>query len=215
MYFVFTEGFGIVSSHHFVKEQQEPAVLILEAEDISFDTVAPLLEWSPTLLVAQEAVEIVLSWGIKIDVILASQAFQNENEHLLEEQYPLRFLTVSSSSVLDEGVQHLLASQHKGVHLVGFDHQKHQQLEEKIFQLDLTLIDEDWKYYPVKGGKFSKWFVPAEIRLLASENQLVEVINANGSLLFPVCYLTQLEVPEGISTCSSTGIFWIGERVIG
>lgn len=202
-----------MSSHHFVKEQQEPAVFILNTEDVSFETVAPLLEWSPTLLVAQEAVEVVLSWGIKIDVILASQAFQNENGYLLEEQYPLRFLTVSTLSALDEGVQYLLASQHKGVHLVGFDHQKHRQLEEKIFDLDLTLLDGDWKYYPIKSGKFSKWFVAAEIRLLASENQPVEVSNADGSLLFPVCYLTQLEVPEGISTCSSTGIFWIGERV--
>jgi hypothetical protein len=204
-----------MSSHHFVKEQQEPAVFILDVEGVSFDTVAPLLEWSPTLLVAQEAVEVVLGWGIKIDIILASQAFQNENEHLLEIQYPLRFLTISSLSALDEGVYYLLASQHKGVHLVGFDHQNHQQLDEKIFDLDLTLLEGDWKYYPIKGGKFSKWFVAAEIRLLASEDQLVEVSNADGTLLFPVCYLTQLEVPEGISTCSSTGIFWIGERVRG
>ena len=202
-----------MSSHHFVKEQQEPAVFILEVEGISFETVAPLLEWSPTLLVAQEAVEVVLSWGIKIDVVLGTLEFQKENRHLLEEQYPLRFLTVSTGSTLEEGIHYLLASQHKGVHLVGFDHQKHQELEENIFHLDLTLVDGDWKYYPVKGGKFSKWFVPAEIRLLASENQPVEVSNAEGSLLFPVCYLTQLEVPEGISTFSSTGIFWIGERI--
>ena len=202
-----------MSSHHFVKEQQEPAVFILEVEGISFETVAPLLEWSPTLLVAQEAVEVVLSWGIKIDVVLGTLEFQKENRHLLEEQYPLRFLTVSTVSGLEEGIHYLLASQHKGVHLVGFDHQKHQELEEKIHHLDLTLLDGDWKYYPVKGGKFSKWFVPAEIRLLASENQPVEVSNAEGSLLFPICYLTQLEVPEGISAFSSTGIFWIGERV--
>jgi len=202
-----------MSSHHFVKEQQEPAVFILEAVGISFETVAPLLEWSPTLLVAQEAVEVVLSWGIKIDVVLGTLEFQRDQLHLLEEQYPLRFLTVSTGSALEEGIHYLLASQHKGVHLVGFDHQKHQELEEKILHLDLTLVDEDWKYYPVKGGKFSKWFAPSEIRLLASENQPVEVSNANGSLLFPVCCLTQLEVPEGISTFSSSGIFWIGERV--
>jgi hypothetical protein len=202
-----------MSSHHFVKEQQEPAVFILGVENISFETVAPLLEWSPTLLVAQEAVEVVLSWGIKIDVVLGTSAFQSEHRHVLEEQYPLRFLTVSSLTALEEGIHYLLASQHKGVHLVGFDHQNHQQLEEKIQHLDLTLLDGNWKYYPVKGGKFSKWFAPAEIRLLATENQPVEVSNAEGSLLFPVCYLTQLEVPEGISTFSSSGIFWIGERV--
>ena len=202
-----------MSSHHFVKEQQEPAVFILEVEGISFETVAPLLEWSPTLLVAQEAVEVVLSWGIKIDVVLGTLEFQKENRHLLEEQYPLRFLTVLTRTILEEGIHYLLASQHKGVHLVGFDHQKHQELEAFTQKLDLTVVDGDWKYYPVKGRKFTKWFAPTEIRLLAIENQPVEVSNSEGSLLFPVCYLTQLEVPEGISNFSSTGIFWIGEQV--
>lgn len=202
-----------MSSHHFVKEQQEPAVFILEVEGISFETVAPLLEWSPTLLVAQEAVEVVLSWGIKIDVVLGTLDFQSENRHLLEEQYPLRFLTLLTGTILEEGIHYLLASQHKGVHLVGFGHQKHRELEEFTQKLDVTVVDGGWKYYPAKGGKFSKWFVSSEIRLLAIENQPVEVSNAEGSLLFPVCYLTQLEVPEGISTFSSTGIFWIGERV--
>jgi hypothetical protein len=194
-----------MSSHHFVKEQQEPAVFILNPSGINFESVAPLLEWSPTVL--------VLSWGIKIDVVLATSSFQEENMQLLEEQYPLRFLTVSALGVLEEGLHFLLASQHKGVHLVGFNHQNHQELEEKTSQLDLTLVDGDWKYYPVKGGKFSKWFAASEIRILARENQPLEISNANGQLLFPVQYLTQIEVPEGTSTFSSTGIFWIGERV--
>ena len=202
-----------MSSHHFVKEQQEPAVFILDVEGISFETVAPLLEWSPTLLVAQEAVEVVLSWGIKIDLILATSSFQEDNRHLLEEQYPLRFLTVSALSGLDEGLHYLLASQHKAVHLVGVHHQNHQELEEKTSHLDLTLVDGDWKYYPVKGGKFSKWFAASEIQILAAENQPLEISNANGQLLFPIQYLTQIDVPEGTSTFSSTGIFWIGERV--
>ena len=202
-----------MSSHHFVKEQQEPAVYILNPSGINFESVAPLLEWSPTVLVDQESVDLVLSWGIKIDVVLATSSFQKGNSHLLEEQYPLRFLTVSALSGLEEGLHYLLASQHKGVHLVGFNHQNHQELEEKTRHLDLTLVDGDWKYYPVKGGKFSKWFAPSEIRLLATENQPLEISNSNGQLLFPVQYLTQIEVPEGTSTFSSTGIFWIGERV--
>ena len=202
-----------MSSHHFVKEQQEPAVYILDVVGISFETIAPLLEWSPTILVDQESVDVVLSWGIKIDVILATSSFQEENRHLLEEQYPLRFLTVSALSGLDEGLHYLLASQHKGVHLVGLHHQNHQKLEEKTSRLDLTLVDGDWKYYPVKGGQFSKWFAASEIQILAAENQPLEISNANGQFLFPVQYLTQIEVPEGTSTFSSTGIFWIGERV--
>lgn len=203
-----------MSSHHFVKEQQEPAVLILDTNGISFDAVSPLLEWVPTVLVWQDCVEVVLSWGIKVDVILAAQEFQQANLYLLEEQYPVRFLTVSGTEPLEEGLHYLLASQHKGVHLVGFDHAKLEDLASKIDLLDLTVLDEDWKYYPVKVGKFKKWFAASEIRILAKENQPLELLNSNGQLLFPIQYLTQIEVPEGISEFSGTGIFWIGEKVI-
>ena len=203
-----------MSSHHFVKEQQEPSVFILNTEDISFDTVSPLLEWVPTVLVWQDCVETVLSWGIKVDVILATTAFQKANLHLLEEQYPVRFLTVSDGGFLEEGLQYLLASQHKGVHLVGFDHAELTDLTEKTNLLDLTVLDGEWKYYPVKQGKFKKWFATSEIRILGKENQPLELFNSNGQLLFPIQYLTQIELPEGISEFSSSGIFWIGEKVI-
>ena len=203
-----------MSSHHFVKEQQEPSVFILNTEDISFDTVSPLLEWVPTVLVWQDCVETVLSWGIKVDVILATTAFQKANLHLLEEQYPVRFLTVSDGGFLEEGLQYLLASQHKGVHLVGFDHAELTGLTEKANLLDLTVLDGEWKYYPVKVGKFKKWFATSEIRILGKENQPLELFNSNGQLLFPIQYLTQIELPEGISEFSSSGIFWSGEKVI-
>lgn len=203
-----------MSSHHFVKEQQEPAVFILNTAGISFDAVSPLLEWVPTVLVAQECVDVVLSWGIKIDVILATTEFQRTNFHLLEEQYPVRFLTVSQSDPLEEGIHFLLASQHKGVHLVGFDPINLESLHSKIALLDLTILDEEWKYYPVKEGKFKKWFATSEIRILAKENQPLELSNSNGQFLFPIQYLTQIDLPEGISEFSSPDIFWIGERVM-
>lgn len=203
-----------MSSHHFVKEQQEPAVFVLNTEEISFEIVSPLLEWVPTVLIWQDCVETVLSWGIKVDVILATTTFQKANLHLLEEQYPVRFLIVTDEGFLEEGLQYLLASQHKGVHLVGFDYAQITALTEKANLLDLTVVDGEWKYYPVKEGKFKKWFASSEIRILAKENQPLELSNSNGQLLFPIQYLTQIELPEGISEFSSSGIFWIGEKVI-
>jgi hypothetical protein len=203
-----------MSSHHFVKEQQEPAVFILGVAGVSFEAVSPLLEWVPTVLVWQECVDLVLSWGIKIDVILATDEFQQTNFQVLEEQYPVRFLTLSADNPLEEGIHYLLASQHKGVHLVGFDHTKVEVLSSKTELLDLTVLDDGWKYYPVKEGKFKKWFAESEIRILAKENQPLELTSSNGQLLFPIQYLTQIELPGGISEFSSPGIFWIGEKVI-
>lgn len=202
-----------MSSHHFVKEQQEPAVFILDTEDLSFDTISPLLEWVPTVLVWQECLETVLSWGIKIDVILATEPFQQANLQLLEEQYPVKFLTASAEKTLDEGLHYLLASSHRAVHLVGVSHLTCLDLEEKLEQMDLTILDSGWKYYPVKGGKFKKWFAESTIQILGREGMPVEISNENGKLMLPLMYLTQLEVPEGITEIVGKGIFWVGEEV--
>lgn len=202
-----------MSSHHFVKEQQEPAVFILGTEGLTFDSVSPLLEWVPTVLVWQDSLETVLSWGIKVDVILATEEFQRGNLQLLESQYPVKFLTVINEKPLEEGLQYLLATKHPAAHLVGVSHLTFLDLEEKLNQFDLTVMDAGWKYFPVKSGKFKKWFAESSIRLLGKEGLPVEISNENGKLMLPLVYPIQLEVPEGITEIVGKGIFWVGEEV--
>lgn len=202
-----------MSSHHFVKEQQEPAVFILNTGGLAFDTISPLLEWVPTVLVWQECLDTVRSWGIKIDVILATAKFQQANFQLLEEQYPVKFLTASPENTLDEGLQYLMATKHPAAHLVGISHLNCMDLEGKLDLFDLTIMDGDWKYYPVKSGKFKKWYPESTIRLLGTEGMPVEISNENGKLVLPLMYLTQLEVPEGITEIVGKGVFWVGEEV--
>jgi hypothetical protein len=202
-----------MSSHHFVKEQQEPAVFILDAENIHFDRISGLLEWVPTILVSEKALDQVLSWGIKIDVILASAAFQKENLQLLEEQYPVKFLTVENEDFLNEGLQYLLASKHKAVHLVGISHQSAVDLQGKLDLMNLTLVDGNWKYYPVKSGKFKKWFAESSIHIHGKEGMPIEIKNSEGEILLPITYATMIEIPEGITEINAPGIFWIGEEI--
>lgn len=202
-----------MSSHHFVKEQQEPAVFILDTELIQFDQISGLLEWVPTILVAEKALEQVLSWGIKIDVILASTAFQNGNPDLLESQYPVRFLTVENENFLDAGIQYLLASKHEAAHLVGLSHQSAFDLEGKLEEMNLTLVDGNWKYYPVKSGKFKKWFAATSIHIHGKEGMPLEIKNDDGELILPINYATMIEVPEGITEIKAPGIFWVGEEI--
>lgn len=200
-----------MSSHHFVKEQQEPALIILNTEGISFEVVAPLLEWVPTVLVAQEEVFTVISWGIKIDLILAEMDFQKLHYHLLEEQYPVKFLGVQNGEFLNEGLQFLIASKHSAVNIIGFDHQKATELEAKLEYLDIVIWDGPTRYFPVKKGEFRKWFPACAIQLHAPEGTLIEVKTPESSSIVEIKYATVLEIPEGTSTFSSKEIFWVGE----
>lgn len=200
-----------MSSHHFVKEQQEPALLILNTSGISFEQVAPLLEWVPTLLVAQEAVPFVISWGIKIDLILAEMEFQKSHYHLLEEQYPVKFLGVQEGNFLDEGLQYLIASKHGAVNIIGFDHLKVFDLEPRLEFLDIVVWDGPIRYFPIKNGQFKKWFPDTSLQLHAPEGTILEVQTNEGNEIVQVKHATFIEVEEGTTIIKGKGIFWIGE----
>jgi hypothetical protein len=202
-----------MSSHHFVKDQQEPAVFILNTENIGFEQVSPLLEWVPTILVTQECMDRVLSWGIKIDVILASEEYQKRNQHLLQEQNPVKFVTSTSDNHLENGIRYLLSASHFAAHLVGFPHIKALELNAQLELINLTILDGNWKYYPVKSGKLKKWFVESSIHIHGKEGMPIIVKNENGELIVPITYATMVEVPEGMSEIEAVEAFWIGEQI--
>lgn len=203
-----------MSSHHFVKEQQEPALLILDTKGFGYETIASLLEWSPTVLVAQEEVLTVISWGIKIDLILAQMDFQKSNYHLLEEQYPIKFLNVANNEFLEQGLQYLIATKHSAVNIIGFDHQDVFGLEEKLTFLDLVIWDAPMRYFPIKNGVFKKWFSSATLQLHAPEGTFIEVQEDSESKIHRITYATFIEVDEGTTVLKSDKIFWVGEFVM-
>jgi len=200
-----------MSSHHFVKEQQEPALIILNTQGIHYELVAPLLEWVPTVLVSQEEVFTVISWGIKVDMILADMDFQKSHFQLLEEQYPVKFLGVKNQTYLDEAIQYLIASKHNAANVIGFDHRNLFELEPQLQFLDLVVWDGPIRYFPIKEGHFRKWFTACTIQLHAPENSLIEMKNSEGSSILAIKHTTMVEVPEGTTEFNAKGIFWIGE----
>ncbi|WP_186755759.1 thiamine pyrophosphokinase [Echinicola salinicaeni] len=202
-----------MSSHHFVKEQQEPALLILDTQDYRFTQLSSLLEWVPTVIIAQDAIETVISWGIKIDIILASPEYQRENLHLLEEQYPIKFLTVKNGDFLDEGLQYLIASKHSAVNIIGYDHKKAFDLEEKLDFLNMVIFDGPIRYFPVKEKSFKKWFPVSSLQIHAPEDSLVEMKTTNESQLIKISHATFVETEEGIVTFNAMKPFWIGEMI--
>ena len=60
-----------MSSHHIVKDKQEPALIIANGEECSQELMGQLLEWQPTVMVLDGALDRVLPLGIKVDIVLA------------------------------------------------------------------------------------------------------------------------------------------------
>ncbi len=146
-----------MSSHHFVKEGQEPALLILDA--LTFDIAGPLLEWAPMVVVAQPAVEEVILWNIKMDVVLADDKDVQALSSRLVDQAPLTILShASDESPLINALYFLIRKKQNGVNIFSSNPDETILLAEKFAdQLQISIMDGTLKWSGVTSGHFEKW----------------------------------------------------------
>ncbi|TKC00659.1 thiamine pyrophosphokinase [Pedobacter cryophilus] len=144
-----------MSSHHIVREKQEPALLVMTMDHFNEEYLGQLLEWSPTILVSAKVAEKVLSTGIKIDIIITP-----ENELVNTQEHVKILAAKDDDDILEAALKHLIAEGYPAVNIIT----NHFQAKEYLFyvdMIDLVVFDEDKKIYPIKSG-FSKWQTKGE-----------------------------------------------------
>ena len=72
-----------MSSHHIIRDEQEPALYIHAADNFTLEAMGDLLEWSPTVLVSPAALKKVVDFGMKVDAVPGT-SFSPEQEELLK-----------------------------------------------------------------------------------------------------------------------------------
>jgi len=194
-----------MSSHHVIREDQEPSLLIFDAHAIPFEKVQELLEWIPTVIVLSEEVETVLSWGIKIDVVITPVAEINRWREQLIEQVPIRFLSYNAGDDPLLTVFYFLnASKAKAVNCL-MKQAADLQTIETFTQLDIEAFMENKRWVWVKSGHFEKW-LPAGTELF------VEPDDAKMSIA-TVKEGRMLIKEDGKVTLTHTKSFWVGESL--
>ncbi|WP_338410576.1 thiamine diphosphokinase [uncultured Flavobacterium sp.] len=81
-----------MSSHHIVRDDQEPALIIANGAACSEELLGQLLEWSPLVIVLDSAIERVLELGIKVDVLLGDFDRGFDVLHYKESQFPIEIV---------------------------------------------------------------------------------------------------------------------------
>ena len=61
-----------MSSHHIVREKQEPALLVLGMDSFPVELLGQLLEWNPTVITTRQTAGLLNDYGIKIDWIITN-----------------------------------------------------------------------------------------------------------------------------------------------
>jgi thiamine pyrophosphokinase len=81
-----------MSSHHIVRDDQEPALIIANGAACSNELLGQLLEWSPLVIVLDSAIERVIELGIKVDVLLGDFDRDFDPAYYKEKQFPLEIV---------------------------------------------------------------------------------------------------------------------------
>ena len=81
-----------MSSHHIVRDDQEPALIIANGEACSLDLLQQLLEWSPFIVVLDSAIERVAALNIKVDVLLGDFDHGFTPEEVSSLQFPIEII---------------------------------------------------------------------------------------------------------------------------
>ncbi len=108
-----------MSSHHVVREKQEPALIIANGEACSFELLGQLLEWSPTVIVLDGALARVAELGIKVDVILGDFDSRTPDD-LLSSQYPVKVVHTPDQEYtdLEKAIHYLIQEEYPAANIV-------------------------------------------------------------------------------------------------
>jgi len=138
-----------MSSHHIIKEDQEPALLILELEKIDLESLGQLLEWSPTVMVSDRDYEALESQGIKVDILFLHGSVYDIDIQEHTRLYPIE------DSFLREALDYLVDQGQRAVNVIAG------AIDQALLlsyanRLDIVVLD-DSRRAVIVGSPYEKW----------------------------------------------------------
>ena len=155
-----------MSSHHIVRDDQEPALIIANGASCSFELLGQLLEWSPIVVVLDSAIERVLQLDIKVDVLLGDFDGNFNPEIYKEKQYPLEIVHTPNQDKtdLEKALDYLIEKGHQAVNIVWATGKRADHTITNITniiryrnKLKIVILDDHSKIF-LLPNKFEKWY---------------------------------------------------------
>lgn len=155
-----------MSSHHIVKDKQEPALIIANGEECSLELIGQLLEWQPTVMVLDGALDRVLKLNIKIDILLGDFDRLKNIEEKVAEQHPIEIVHTpdQNKTDLEKGIDYFVEKGYPAANIVWAtglraDHSIANitnlvKFKEKI---NLVMWDNHSKIFPIHNS-YRKWY---------------------------------------------------------
>ena len=181
-----------MSSHHIVRDDQEPALIIANGAACNQELLGQLLEWSPLVIVLDSAIERVLELGIKVDVLLGDFDRGFDAEYFKESQYPIEIVHTpdQDKTDLEKAFDFLIEKGHKAANVIWATGKRADHTITNITNivryrenLKIVLFDDHSKIF-LLPNKFEKWYPKNSVISLIPIGEVKEVTSEN--LYYPL-----------------------------
>ncbi|WP_339886883.1 thiamine diphosphokinase [uncultured Flavobacterium sp.] len=198
-----------MSSHHIVRDDQEPALIIANGAACNEELLGQLLEWSPLVIVLDSAIERVLELGIKVDVLLGDFDRGFDVSHYKESQYPIEIVHTPNQDKtdLEKAFDYLIKRKIPAVNVVWATGKRADHTISNITNivryrdlLKIVILDDHSKVF-LLPLKFEKWYTKDSIISLIPIGEVTEIQSTN--LFYP---LDNLSLKIGYKSGSSNHV---------
>lgn len=155
-----------MSSHHIVRDDQEPALIIANGAACSKELLGQLLEWSPLVVVLDSAIGRVMELGIKVDVLLGDFDRGFDPEYYRDMQYPLEIVHTpdQDKTDLEKALDYLIERKFPAANVIWATGRRADHTITNITNIvryrdliKIVVLDDHSKIFLLQK-KFEKWY---------------------------------------------------------
>lgn len=140
-----------MSSHHIVRENQEPALLVENFHALSEEYLGQILEWSPTIITTEDNIDFFLAEDTKVDFLYAHAIDSSQEE--------IKLIT-PKTTFLRDSLDYLIANNYKAVNIFSMsleafflEYAHHINIVAFVEGIRYVLIQSHYEKWKVKGQK--------------------------------------------------------------
>ena len=181
-----------MSSHHIVRDDQEPALIIANGSACHEELLGQLLEWSPLVIVLDAAIERVMALNIKVDVLLGDfdNAFNPSDFLKLQSPIEVVYTPDQNKTDLEKAFDYLIERKIPAVNVVWATGKRADHTISNLTNivryrhlLKIVIFDDHSKIFTLPRT-FQKWYTARTIISLIPVG-VVSGINSE-NLIYPL-----------------------------
>ncbi|MFY0599403.1 MAG: hypothetical protein JXR03_07005 [Cyclobacteriaceae bacterium] len=149
-----------MSSHHIIRDEQEPSLLVHSLKQHQWPIVLQLLEWSPILISCESFLDQISSLGHKVDIALVDSALVDAWKEQLQYQNPIEIRAKEGDQILPQVYDLLKKRKQRALNIITGDDQLIDVIQQSvrwINEFDVVIYSDSQRHAIVKSLVYKKW----------------------------------------------------------